>query len=134
MRKSSTPVTVTTWGVSALAGVNTSDAGDTVPSVVSDEERPMVTFAPGTDFNATVKVAVPPLSLVTRPEVGVTVKPGAPTQQAGTEVWMVRRHPFAILPESPEKSSRTNSRQVPLGFVPLKAAITVDQGGPGAGA
>ena len=36
----------------------------------------MVTSAVGWVFSTTVKVAVPPASVVTRPEVGVTVMPG----------------------------------------------------------
>src|SRR5437773_5829058 len=105
--------------MSAFAGVNSSEAGETVPSAGVLLERPMVTFAAGTDLRATVNVAVPPASVVTRPETGVTVTPGAPTQQAGMEVWMLSRQPPDRLPENPEKSSRTNSRQVPFGLVPL---------------
>ena len=46
-----------------------------MPSVVSLELRPMVTSAVGWVFSTTVKVAVPPASVVVRPEVGVTVMP-----------------------------------------------------------
>ena len=46
-----------------------------MPSVVSLELRPIVTSAVGCEFSTTVKVAVPPASVVVRPEVGVTVIP-----------------------------------------------------------
>src|SRR6266545_8053480 len=118
-------MTVTVCGESAFAGVKTREAGDTDPSVESLEDRPMVTSAVGTELRATVKVAMPPPSVVVRPEVGVTVMPAAPTQQAGTAVWMFRRHPPLMLPENPVKSSRTKRLHVPLGLVPWKAASTV---------
>jgi len=44
--------------------VNVSEDGDTVPSVVSLEERPTDTFAVGCAARATVNVAVPPASVV----------------------------------------------------------------------
>ncbi len=47
--------------------------GKTAPSVGSLEERPMVTPAVGWVSRTTVKVAVPPASVVTSPEVGLTV-------------------------------------------------------------
>ena len=55
-----------------FAGVNVNDATLTVPSVVSLEEMGIVTFAVGAWSSTTEKVAVPPASVVTRPEVGVT--------------------------------------------------------------
>ena len=58
------PVTVTTWGVIPLAGVKTSDAGETVPSVASELESAIVTLIVGNVFSATVKVAVPPVATV----------------------------------------------------------------------
>ena len=75
--KSFTPVTVAVCGVFQLPDVNVSEAGDTVPSVRSLDERPMVTFADGWLSSTTVNVAVPPPSVVVRPEVGVTEIPGA---------------------------------------------------------
>ncbi|MBI2567209.1 MAG: hypothetical protein HYV63_09290 [Candidatus Schekmanbacteria bacterium] len=48
-------------------------AGDTVPSVESLEERPIVTRAVGCAVRMRVKVATPPCSVVVRPVVGVTV-------------------------------------------------------------
>src|SRR5947207_6697412 len=76
--RSSTPVIVTVCGAFQLALVKVSVAGDTVPSVRSLEVSPMLTvLPPGELFRTTVKVAVPPLSVVTRPEVGVTVMPAA---------------------------------------------------------
>ena len=70
---SSTPVTVTVWGISQLALVKVRLDGPTVPSVVSLELRPIVTSAIGRDVSTTVNVAVPPASVVVRPLVGVTV-------------------------------------------------------------
>jgi hypothetical protein len=46
-RASLTPVTVTVWGTFQLAAVKVKLAGPTVPSVVSLDERPIVTFAVG---------------------------------------------------------------------------------------
>ena len=51
------------------------EAGLTVPSVVSLLERPMVTFAVGWELRTMVNVACPPASVVTRPLTGVTVMP-----------------------------------------------------------
>ena len=64
---------------------------ETVPSVRSLEVRPMLTLLPpGEVLRTTVNVAVPPLSVVTRPDVGVTVMPAARVashdgQQSGRE-------------------------------------------------
>ena len=74
-RKSSTPVTVTVWAVFQVAGVNVTLAGATAPSVTSVVASPMLTLAAGWLFSTTVKVAVPPASVVTRPRVGVTAMP-----------------------------------------------------------
>ena len=46
-----------------------------MPSAVLLELRPIVTSAVGWVFSTTVKVAVPPASVVVSPEVGVTVMP-----------------------------------------------------------
>ena len=66
-------------------------AGLTVPSVVSLELRPMVTSAVGCDVSTTVNVAVPPASVVVRPEVGVTVMPAASLSVLVTETSPVVR-------------------------------------------
>ena len=50
-------------------------AGLTVPSVASLELTPIVTSAVGCEFRTIVNVAVPPASVVVRPDVGVTVMP-----------------------------------------------------------
>jgi hypothetical protein len=55
-----------------LAGEKVSEDGDTVPSVVSELLRPIDTFAAGVESRTTVKVAVPPASVVRRPDVGFT--------------------------------------------------------------
>ena len=71
-RLSSTPVTVTVCGVLQFADVNVSEAGLTVPSVVSLELTAMVTSAVGWLSSTTVKVAVPPASVVVNAVAGVT--------------------------------------------------------------
>jgi hypothetical protein len=82
---SSTPVTVTILGVRALAGVNESVVGETVPSFGLELDRPIETVADGMLVSATLKVAVPPPSVVTRPVVGVTLKPVGPLTVAQAE-------------------------------------------------
>ena len=51
--------------------------GATVPSVASLLESPIVTLAVGWLVSTSVNVAWPPASVVTSPEVGVTVIPEA---------------------------------------------------------
>ena len=63
-RKSSTPVTVTVCGVFQLPLVNVTEDGLTVPSAVFELLNPIVTFAVGCDVSTTLKVAVPPASVV----------------------------------------------------------------------
>ena len=84
-RKSLTPVTVTVCGVFQFAFVKVTLAGLTVPSTVLLELRPIVTSAVGCEFSTTVKVAVPPASVVVRPEVGVTVMPAVSLSVLVTE-------------------------------------------------
>ena len=69
---SSTPVAVTLCGKFQLPGVNTSEPTPTLSSDASSELRPMVTSFSGAVPSTTSKVAVPPLSLVNSPLVGVT--------------------------------------------------------------
>ena len=47
--------------------------GETVPSPASLELRPIVTLDEGSVLSTTEKKATPPASVVTSPEVGVTV-------------------------------------------------------------
>ena len=70
-------MTVTVCAVLQLAAVKVRLAGETVPSVVSLLDRAIVTSAVGWLPSTTVKVAVPPASVVTRPLVGSTVMPAA---------------------------------------------------------
>ncbi len=72
---SSTPVTVTVCAVFQSAEVKVSGVGLTVPSVGSLLLRARVTSALGWVVSTTVKVAVPPDSVVTKPLVGLTVMP-----------------------------------------------------------
>src|SRR3982750_1546188 len=73
------PVIVTVCGTFQLVLLNNRLAGETGPSATLLGERPMVTAfpppPPGLLLSWTVNVAVPPFSVVTRPEVGVTVMP-----------------------------------------------------------
>ena len=73
--KSSTPVTVTIFGMFQLVGVNESAAGETAHSVVSLDETAINTLPVGWLLSTTVNVALPPASVVTSPDVGVTVIP-----------------------------------------------------------
>ena len=63
-------------GVLQFAAVNVTEAGLAVPSEALLEDSPMVTVAVGWLFRTTVNVAVPPDSVVTSPDVGVTLMPG----------------------------------------------------------
>src|SRR3954447_21252808 len=74
--RSSTPVIVTVCGTFQFAAVNVRLDASTVPSAVLLEEMPMTTSAVGATFSTTLKVAVPPASVVIRPEVGVIVNDG----------------------------------------------------------
>ena len=74
-----TPVTVTGRGVLQLEVLNVTLAGETVPSRVSLLLRLITTLAVGRVLSTMVKVAVPRDSVVTSPEVGVTVIPGTTT-------------------------------------------------------
>ena len=69
-------MTVTVCAVLQLAGVKVRLVGETVPSVVSLLDRSMLTLALGWVPSTTVKVALPPASVVTRPLLGLTVMPG----------------------------------------------------------
>jgi len=68
-------VTVTICGVFQFAGVNVTLVGETVPSLVSSDDRPIVTSAVGWVFRTIVNVAQSPASVVTKPAVGFTVIP-----------------------------------------------------------
>jgi hypothetical protein len=68
--RSSTPVTVTVCGTFQSAAVNVRLAAETVPSVVSLEATGMTTSAVGSLVRTTVKLAVPPASVVPRPATG----------------------------------------------------------------
>ena len=59
------------------AAVNVRLAGETVPSAVLLLDTGIITSAVGWLVSRTVKLAVPPPSVVTRPAVGVTVMPAA---------------------------------------------------------
>ncbi len=60
-------------------------AGETVPSAVLLELKLTVTLAVGLEVKRTVKVAVPPASVVCNPDVGVTIKPALSSSTLVTE-------------------------------------------------
>ena len=68
---------VTVCAVFQFVDVNVTLAGLTAPSVTSSELSAMLTSALGCDVSLTVNVAVPPASVVVRPDVGLTVTPAA---------------------------------------------------------
>jgi len=74
-----TAFTVTVCGVFQLAVVKVTLAGETVPSVVSLLLSPMVTLSVDGVSSTMVKLSVPPHSVVTSPEMGLTVMPGGPS-------------------------------------------------------
>ena len=57
-------MTVTVWATFQLAAVKVRLPVETVPSVASLDDRPIVTSAVGWLFSTTVNVAVPPASVV----------------------------------------------------------------------
>jgi len=67
-------VTVTICGVFQFAGVNVTLVGETVPSLVSLDVKPIVTSAVGSLSSTIVHVAVPPASVVS-PLIAETVMP-----------------------------------------------------------
>src|SRR5215467_2090213 len=71
-----TPVTVTVCATFQSAAVNVRFATSTVPSATLLELTGITTSAAGWLSSTTVKLALPPASVVTRPETGVTVMPG----------------------------------------------------------
>src|ERR1044072_4741154 len=74
---SSTPVTVTVWATFQLAVRNVRLAVENVASAGSLLATGIATLAVGWLLRRTVKLAVPPASVVTRPVVGVTVMAGS---------------------------------------------------------
>ena len=73
--KSLTPVAVTVCVVLQLTVLKVTLDGDTVPSKILLLLRLITTLAIGWVLSTIVKVAVPPASVVTSPEVGLTVIP-----------------------------------------------------------
>src|SRR5262245_2789 len=74
---SSTPVTVTVRGRFQFEVVKESVVGDTVPSLGSELESPRLTLDDGWLVSTTVKVALPPASVVVSPDTGSTAIPRA---------------------------------------------------------
>ena len=68
-------MTTTAWATLQSAGVNVRLEVETVPSVASLEPTGITTFAVGWLVRATVNVAWPPASVVTRPDAGRTEIP-----------------------------------------------------------
>ena len=65
-------MTVTVWGTFQLLAVKVTDKGDTVPSVVSSEDKLIFTSAKGCEFNTIVKASEVKSSDVINPLVGLT--------------------------------------------------------------
>src|SRR2546430_8996813 len=82
---SSWPVSVITCATFQFALVNVTDDAETVPSAVLDEVSENVTLAVGRGFNTIENVAVPPASVVVKPDVGATVTPAVSLSVLGTE-------------------------------------------------
>ena len=118
---SSTPVTVTVWGTFQFAGVKFTLAGVTVPSAVLLELRSIVTSAVGCDVRTMVKVAVPPASVVVRPEVGVTVMTDVSLSMLVTETSL------AIEPVVVAVAARRRRRDDGVGDVAV-VQVVVDAG------
>ena len=97
--ESSIPVTVTVWAVFQFDDVNNKDAGETEPSVESELLSAIETFAVGWLFKFTVKVAVPPASVV-EPVMALMTNP-ADVIVVPPELLSVPESP----PEVPEDSS-----------------------------
>src|SRR5262245_20187208 len=72
---SSTPVSVTVWAMFQLVLVKTRDGTDSAASSGLLDDREMMTSAVGLERSTIVKFAVPPASVVVKPEVGLTVIP-----------------------------------------------------------
>src|SRR5690348_2493162 len=114
---------VTVCGVFQLLLLKVTPVGETVPSVMLLEDRPMLTVLPppGLVFSLMVNVAVPPFSVVTRPEVGETVTPAdasVPGHSASTfvENGLVARPPAArpLSEEEIDDASKTQSPPRPV--------------------
>ena len=94
---SSTPVRVTGWAVCHAAASKVRVVGRTVPSAVLSLARPRTTVAVGAVASRTVKVAVPPDSVVRSPVVGTIVRPGVgvtgtgPVSTSSLPVWAAAR-------------------------------------------
>jgi len=114
-------VTVTCCATFQFAVVKVRLAGETVPSVRSLEANPIVTLAVGSFVRTTSKDAVPPASVVVRPEVGVT---RIPPLRISIEFWKL------ISPAGTIKWSSKNSTQCNG----LSAAVAVNVKVPGAAA
>ena len=71
--------------MSQLSEVKIKEEGLTVPSVVSELDKPIVTLADGWVSKTTVKVSVPPASVVVKLEVGLTVMPAVSSSTLVTE-------------------------------------------------
>ena len=68
---------VIVWVEFQLAVVKVNEGDETVPSDVSPDDIPIVTLAVGCELSLTVKIAVPPPSVVVSPLVGLTIIPTA---------------------------------------------------------
>src|SRR5258705_536447 len=107
--ESSWPVTVTVCATFQFTGVKTTDEGATVPSAGLELAIGIVTSAEGAASRTMVKAARKPVSVVTRPATGETVKvpgtttsggassmPKQPVSAASAVAPMIQAAPFFI--------------------------------------
>ena len=131
---SSAPVTVTVWAVLQLEEENIIEEGETVPSVVSELLIAIETFADGWLFKFTVKVAVPPASVV-EPVIALMTKtpevepeppeppesPESPPDES-TSLWLEPAFEFfkSFCSLQEEIAAKTNKIRIPKGHLLFK--------------
>ncbi len=112
-----TPVTVTVCATFQLALVKANDEVLTVPSVVSLLLIEIVTSAVGACDSTTLNCAVPPASVVTNPEVGVTVTIAVAAALSDTA-------PAAHAPEpAPERDQSIVTEAAPASRLPTPKTV-----------
>ena len=113
--ESSTPVTVTVWGVDQLATVNVSVDGDTVASPVSPEATDSTTSLVGGTSKATVNVSVEPPSVTDAVVFDRVNAAGSAADRNWTKAQSVS------LPDLVDPANRT----LPLAAIPMARALSV---------
>src|SRR2546423_14292925 len=119
---------VPVWGVLQFVLSKLTDAGETVPSVRSFDDNATLTVLPppGLLSSTTVKVVDPPASVVTRPDVGVTVMPAGASDSGHSSRSLVEKGLTARPSAGPSSAaSRTQSPPRPVMLVEAKARAPV---------